>query len=119
LIVVRDSDKLVQQAQRYLLKKSGSFAEKFLAGKIPASLRSPAERAVRSFPNALLGSLTRGDILTRSCIFEWRCHMAWHALYALEGIFLFGGPLNVHRYIIDTRKIRVIDGDIPYSAFST
>ena len=28
--------------------------------------------------------------------------MAWDAEYALEGIFLFGAPLNIHRYEIDS-----------------
>ena len=27
--------------------------------------------------------------------------MAWDTQYALEGFFLFGGPLNVTRYVID------------------
>lgn len=27
--------------------------------------------------------------------------MAWDSQYALDGIFLFGGPLNVSRYVID------------------
>ena len=28
--------------------------------------------------------------------------MAWDAAFALEGIYMFGGPLNVHRYVIDS-----------------
>jgi hypothetical protein len=31
--------------------------------------------------------------------------MAWDASYALDGIFLFGGPLNVHDYVIDTNSL--------------
>ncbi len=27
--------------------------------------------------------------------------MAWDTQYALEGFFLFGGPLNVTQYVID------------------
>jgi hypothetical protein len=35
-------------------------------------------------------------------IFEQGCLMAWDAEYALEGIFLFGAPLNVDRYELDS-----------------
>ena len=28
--------------------------------------------------------------------------MAWDTDWALEGIYMFGGPLNVHRYVIDS-----------------